>query len=127
LGEGLAGEARFIQRIDEQVGQHIYASPAVDQLFAYDNLSGETILRGSVTYERNADLTFEAGAEGAFNFLDARQALTVNGSPIALPSDSVRVEELRGEAFGQGTWRVNPDLTLEGGLRVERSTISQTG
>jgi hypothetical protein len=127
LGAGLQGEARFIQRVDQQEGNQRYLSPAVEQLFAYDNLSGETILRGAVTYERSEDLTFEAGAEGAFNFLDAQQALGVNGTPVALPSDSVRVEELRGEVFGQGTWRLNEDLTLEGGVRIERSTISQSG
>lgn len=37
------------------------------------------------------------------------------------------VEETRGEVFGKATWRVRPALTLEGGLRLESSTISQSG
>lgn len=127
LGTRTRGEARFIQRLRNQTGSQIFISPTVDQVFAYDNMSGETIVRGSATFEQSEDLTFEAGAEGAFNFLDAQQALTVGGAPVPLPSDSVRVEELRGEVFGQSTWRPNEDLTLEGGLRIERSTISQSG
>lgn len=127
FSERLQGEGRFIQRLRQQTGAQSFISPAVDQLFAYDNTSGETIGRASVTFEQSEDLTFEAGAEGAFNFLDAQQSLTVGGAPVPLPSDSVRVEELRGELFGQTTWRPNEDLTLEGGLRIERSTISQSG
>jgi len=127
FSERLRGEARLIQRLREQTGAQSFLSPGAAQLFAYDNTSGETIARGSVTLEHSEDLTFEAGAEGAFNFLDAQQALTFNGTPVPLPSDSVRVEELRSEAFGQATWRARPDLTLEGGLRVERSTIRQSG
>ncbi|MGZ9114486.1 MAG: TonB-dependent receptor domain-containing protein, partial [Brevundimonas sp.] len=50
-----------------------------------------------------------------------------NGVVVPLPSASVRVEELRGEVFGQTTWRPNPKLTLEAGVRVEVSEISQSG
>ena len=59
--------------------------------------------------------------------LDTQQAYVENGAPVALPSASVKVEELRGEAFTKATWRVNPTLTLEGGLRLETSTIKQSG
>ena len=127
FSERLRGEGRFIQRLRQQTGAQSFISPAVNQLFAYDNTSGETIARASVTFEPSESLTFEGGAEGAFNFLDAQQALTVDGTPVPLPSDSVRVEELRGEIFGQTTWRPTDDLSLEGGLRIERSTISQSG
>ncbi len=127
LGARARGEGRVIQRLRETTGRQSFTRPSVDQLFAYDNTSGETIVRGSVTFEPGEDLTIESGAEGAFNFLDAQQSLTFGGVPMPLPSDSVRVEELRGEVFSQATWRPNEDVTVEGGLRVERSTISQTG
>ena len=127
FSERVRGEGRFIQRLRQQTGAQIFVGPGVQQVFDYDNTSGETIARASMTFEHSEDLTFEGGAEGAFNFLDAQQALTVGGAPIPLPSDSVRVEELRGEVFGQSTWRPTETLTLEGGLRIERSTISQSG
>jgi hypothetical protein len=59
--------------------------------------------------------------------LEVEQAFTIGGTNIPLPSASVKVEETRGEAFGKATWRIHPDLTLEGGLRMEASTISQSG
>ncbi len=127
ISERVRTETRFIQRLRQSEGQQSFVTPAMDQLFAYDNTSGETILRGAVTFQQSDTLTFEGGAEGAFNFLDAQQALTVGGAPVPLPSDSVRVEELRGELFGASTWRPTDELTLEGGLRIERSTISQSG
>mgnify|MGYP000061539491 CR=1 FL=1 len=37
------------------------------------------------------------------------------------------VEETRGELFGKATWRVRPELNVEGGLRLEASTITQSG
>lgn len=59
--------------------------------------------------------------------LDVDQAFTIDGTNIPLPSASVVVEETRGELFGKATWRARSDLTLEGGLRLEASTISQSG
>ncbi len=97
------------------------------QRFAADSDSSESILRGLVRWEYSKALTLEAGGEGAYNVLDVKQAFTVGGVAVPLPSASVKVEELRGEAFTKATWRVNPKLTLEGGLRLETSTITQSG
>ncbi|MBO9547806.1 TonB-dependent receptor [Caulobacter sp.] len=97
------------------------------QRFVADGDSSESIVRGLVRYEFSKALTLEAGAEGAYNMLDVKQAYSVGGAAVALPSASVKVEELRGEAFTKATWRVNPKLTLEGGLRLETSTIKQSG
>jgi len=98
-----------------------------EQLFASKGDASESILRGLVRFERSEALTFETGAEVAYNMLEVDQAFTVGGAPVPLPSASVKVEETRGEAFGKATWRVRSDLTLEGGLRLESSTISQSG
>lgn len=98
-----------------------------EQLFASEGNASESILRGLVRFERSEALTFETGAEVAYNMLEVDQAFTVGGTPVPLPSASVKVEETRGEAFGKATWRVRSDLTLEGGLRLESSTISQSG
>ncbi len=97
------------------------------QRFTAKGKSSESILRALVRHERTSALTLEAGGELAYNMLDTDQAYTEGGTPIALPSASVKVEELRGEAFAKGTWRVDPKLTLEGGLRLETSTIKQSG
>ena len=98
-----------------------------DQQFVGAGDSSESILRGLVRFEQSPAMTFETGAEMAYNMLEVDQAFTVGGVPIPLPSASVKVEETRGEAFGKATWRIKPELTLEGGLRLESSTISQSG
>ncbi|MBU4435191.1 MAG: outer membrane beta-barrel protein [Alphaproteobacteria bacterium] len=103
------------------------AAAKPEQRFTADGKSSESILRGLVRNERSAALTIEAGGEVAYNMLDVRQAFTVGGAAVVLPSASVKVEETRGEAFSKATWRVNPKLTLEGGLRLESSTIKQSG
>lgn len=98
-----------------------------EQRFVGAGDASETILRGTLRFERSPALTFESGGEMAYNMLDTEQAFTVGGVPVVLPSASVLVEELRGEVFGKGTWRVRPDLTVEAGLRLEGSTITQSG
>jgi hypothetical protein len=98
-----------------------------DQRFTAEGDSSESIFRALVRHERTANLTIEAGGEVAYNMLDTHQAYSEGGVAVDLPSASVKVQELRGEAFTKATWRVNPKLTLEGGLRLETSTIKQTG
>jgi hypothetical protein len=100
---------------------------APEARFTSEGDSSESIIRALVRHERSAAVTIEAGGEVAYNMLDTQQAFTLGGAAQALPSASVKVEELRGEAFAKGTWRVNPRLTLEGGLRLETSTIKQSG
>ena len=98
-----------------------------EQRFESVGDNSETILRALVRNERSPSLTFEVGAEMAYNMLDVTQAYSVGGVAVPLPSASVKVEETRGEAFSKATWRLRPNLTLEGGLRLEASTISQSG
>ena len=98
-----------------------------EQLFTGEGEASESILRGLVRFEQSPAVTYETGGEVAYNMLEVAQAFTVGGTPVPLPSASVKVEETRGEAFGKATWRVRPELTLEGGLRLESSTISQSG
>lgn len=100
---------------------------APEQVFAYSGDSSETILRALVRHERSPKLTIETGGEIAYNMRQTDQSYTEGGVSIPLPSASVKVEETRGEAFSKGTWRLHPDLTLEAGLRLEASTISQSG
>jgi len=101
------------------------ASP--QQRFTADGDSSETILRAQVRHDWSKAVTFEAGGEVAYNVLDVTQAYSVGGAAVPLPSASLKVEELRGEGFSKATWRINPRLTIEGGLRLETSTIKQSG
>jgi hypothetical protein len=92
-----------------------------------DAEAGESIGRGILRYAHSPSLSFEGGGEVAFNYRDQQVALTENGASIPLPAADVLVEELRGEAFAQGTWRPSSQWSLEAGVRVERSTITQSG
>ncbi len=97
------------------------------QLFQIEAEAGERIGRSVLRYAYAPELSFEGGGEIAYNYREQQVALTVNGAPIPLPASDVLVEELRGEAFVQASWRPDPQWTLEGGLRVEQSTIEQSG
>jgi hypothetical protein len=97
------------------------------QFVRVDAEAGEYIGRGVLRYVHSPELSFEGGGEVAYNYRDQQVGLTVNGAPITLPAADVKVEELRGEAFVQGTWRPSQKLSLEAGVRVEESTITQSG
>ena len=101
--------------------------PDGSQLFEINAEAGERIGRSVLRYKMSPELSFEGGGEIAYNYRKQQVALTVDGAPIPLPASDVKVEELRGEAFVQGTWRPSPQWSLEGGIRVERSTIEQSG
>lgn len=132
LGDRYKLETRFMHQFDSWDGAQTYnvtldgtADP--EQVFDYSGESSETILRGLIRHEPTPLVTIEAGAEIAYNMRETDQALTVGGAPIELTGASVKVEETRGELFSKTTYRVSPDLTVEGGLRLEASTISQSG
>lgn len=132
MAEGLTSETRFIREWNDfenastsQTTTGGLAGPL--QRFASEGNASETILRSLLRWERSPSLTLEGGGEVAYNMLEIDQALTDGGVPIPLPSDQIMVEETRGELFGKATWRVRPDLNIEGGLRLEASTITQSG
>jgi len=96
-------------------------------VFSESGERGESIARAVLRYTLSPTLSAEGGGEAAFNFLDSSTDYVQNGVPVVLPAANVRVEERRGEVFGSTTWRPVPQLSLEAGLRVEVSTISQSG
>ena len=132
LADKLALESRFIHTVSDfenrsTANGFVGAVVSDDLAFESTGIQSETILRGQLRWERSPTVTLEGGGELAYNLLDTEQAFTVNGANVPLPSATVKVEETRGEVFGRGSWRIHPDLTLEGGLRLEASTISQSG
>ena len=127
FGARWRGELRGIQKLTQREGTQVSHTGPTEQLFTYSNLSGESILRGSLKLTQSPRLTWEGGLEGAYNFLDADQSFALNGVRNPLPSDQVLVEELRGEGFLTASWRARENLTVEGALRLEASRISQSG
>jgi len=132
LGTRLSLETRLIHQFDQNDAVSISNSTiggvaADEQLFASDSKSSESIVRSLLRFEQSAARTYEVGAEVAYNRLETAQAFSVGGVAVPLPSASVEVEETRGEAFAKATWRIRPTLMLEAGLRLEGSTISQSG
>ncbi|UKK83119.1 TonB-dependent receptor [Sphingopyxis sp. BSN-002] len=88
--------------------------------------ASEAILRASLRHRRGG-LTIEAGAEGAINGLDSRNALVEDGEPVVLPHADVRVTERRAELFATASGALNPHVNAELGVRYEMSRLSQTG
>ncbi|MBB5746662.1 TonB-dependent receptor plug domain-containing protein [Brevundimonas variabilis] len=132
MGTRFSSETRFIHEFSDfdsvstsrgRVGANV--SP--DQQFEAFGNSSETILRSLVRFEKSPAITLEAGGEVAYNMLEVDQSFSIDGVSVPLPSASITVEETRGEAFVKGTWRLRPNLTVEGGIRLEGSTITQSG
>lgn len=88
---------------------------------------------GRLTFSKGGEgpLRPDGGVELAYNRLDSTLNLIASDStgvrPILIPAADVVVEELRGEVFSTWAWRPSPDLTLDGGVAVEGSSISVTG
>ncbi|HRJ64252.1 MAG TPA: TonB-dependent receptor, partial [Brevundimonas sp.] len=120
-------ELTGLQRYSTEDYTGVSQSSGDSSTFTANTTSGESIGRAILRFRPNDRWSFETGGEVAYNFIDSATAYSENGIPIPLPSSSVKVEELRGEVFGQATWRPDPTLTIEGGLRVEVSEISQSG
>nr|QQZ49385.1 hypothetical protein JKL49_20540 [Phenylobacterium glaciei] len=95
--------------------------------FEGDRKTTESVGRGHVRFAQSPTLTWEFGAEGAYNKLDNTTTLFQNGAKVRVPAASVLVTEKRGEVFGTATWRPSEAITVEAGLRQERSTISSEG
>ena len=127
LGERTELELVGLQRHSSEESESRSASGINSAVFGGDGSSGETIGRAVLRFRPSDRWAFEGGGEAAYNFLDSTTTYVENGVPVPLPSASVKVEELRGELFGQTTWRPDPRLTVEAALRVEVSEISQSG
>lgn len=127
LGPRTSLELTGLQRLS--VSDYVGDSDSAGQTsrFTAEGTSGESIVRSVIRFRKSERWAWEGGGELAYNFLDGDTAYSENGVPIPLGNASVKVEELRGEAFGQATWRPSAHWTVEAGLRVEVSEISQSG
>lgn len=94
---------------------------------AESSTGGESIARVLLRWQPSTKLTIEGGGEGAFNYLDSRSSLAIDGVAIPLPAASVRVAERRAEGFASAVWQPSSTWTIEAGIRVETSTLTQSG
>jgi hypothetical protein len=125
LGPSLELESLFLQRLGHQSDLNSSDQPGLDQLFSSVSDTAESILRHTVRYHATSALTLETGLEGAYNYLDGTTGFLMNGVSVPLPDAKAHVDEKRGEAFLQGTWKIASDWLLEAGSRFETSTISE--
>lgn len=127
VGRGLELEVLGLQKRGEGDFRGTTARPGFGSLFSSTYENGESIGRAILRYKRSDKLDIEVASEGAFNFRETAIAYQQNGAPVTLPGADVRVEEVRGEASAKAAWRPWSVLSLEAGLRYERSTIRQSG
>lgn len=127
LAAGLSLEVFGLQHLNKTGVDSIFLTPTDDQHFSLASTGGESVGRGVLHWRRSPDLTIDAGGEYAYNWVRTRTSFSDNGAAIAIPAANVRVQEGRGEAFATATWRALSSLTVEGGVRVETSTISSSG
>ena len=93
-----------------------------------NDTSGESILRGTLSWPFGDKHTVEVAIEGAYNFLDSTRKVTSNtGADATPPGSDTIVEELRGEVQVSDVWKISPELTLEPSLKFEYSQIKQEG
>ncbi|MBS0333340.1 MAG: TonB-dependent receptor [Proteobacteria bacterium] len=104
-----------------------FDTPTDAQLFKQDTDSSETILRGVLKFQQRPSLSWEAGAEGAYNSLENHLKFSDNGVFQAIPAADVMVDEKRGEVFLKSTWRPFSTISVEGALREEGSQIESSG
>lgn len=91
----------------------------------------ETIGRVELDWTRFSNHYLEASFEGAFNTLENSLTLfedTGDGPvEVPLPGANTRVEEVRGDFEITDSWTLNDELTIDGGVAWEISTITQSG
>ena len=120
-------ESLVLQRLGHEEDSNTSAAPGSSAIFLATKDTGESIARVTARYSFSPALSLEAGGEGAYNFLDGTSSYVSNGTAIGLPNANISVNEKRGEVFGSTTWQITPALSLEAGMRMEISTISETG
>jgi outer membrane receptor protein involved in Fe transport len=120
-------EAVAFQQLNKSDTTVHFEAPGLVRDFALDREGSESVGRLTLKLRQTPRLTLEGSAEGALNKLDSKTDLTVNARASVVPAANVRIEERRGEVTLRGTWRATDSLTLEAGVRQERSTVTSEG
>lgn len=115
-----------LQRLERDQNSDTQLIAGASQVFGGVQNTGETILRGTWLYHSSETLTLEGGGEGVYNTFDARSTFFDNGTAVSIPGSDARVNERRGEVFGEATWKFS-NGSVEAGSRIEFSRISAVG
>jgi outer membrane receptor protein involved in Fe transport len=122
----LEDETLFLERVGFSKDVNSSSQPGDDEVFRASSTTDETILRETLRYPIGTGLTLEGGGEFAYNSLKGITSFIDNQVAQSLPDANAHVEEKRGETFGQATWKITPELTLEAGSRFEYSSINES-
>ena len=103
-----------------------------ESLFISDQTSGEMIGRTEFGWRGWNKHSIQFGGEIAKTFIDSEAEFLVDDGmgvlvPEIIDGANTRVSELRGETFINDSWRVSEKLTVDIGMAVELSRISQSG
>ena len=127
LSRGMTLEMVGFQQLVRSNGDSTYDTPVFTSDTLSETTSGESIASAGLKFAPMGRWSFETGSEIALNWVESRSAFGFNASPVLLPGDDTRVEELRSETFATGVWAPRPGLSVETTLRYESSRITATG
>jgi outer membrane receptor protein involved in Fe transport len=127
LTQRLSLEAVVLRQNTRGLSTVHFEAPGLVRDFDLRRKGAESVGRLILKLRASQGLSLEASAEGALNRLDSRTTLATNGVAVVVPAANVEIEEQRGELALRGAWQASDALTLEAGLRVERSTLTSMG
>ena len=127
LPRGMTLELVGFQQLVRSNGDFTYDTPVFTSDTLSETTSGESIASAALKFAPMGRWSFETGSEIALNWVESRSAFGFNASPVLLPGDDTRVEELRSETFATGVWAPRAGLSVETTLRYEASRITATG
>ena len=131
LPAGMTLELVGSQQLTTEESAGRFDTPNFTSATVSDEKSGESIVSGALKFAPlttgYGPVSFEVGSEVALNWVESATAFRLNNSPLLLPGDDTRVEELRNETFLTGVWSPRANLSVETTLRYEVSRITATG
>lgn len=127
LPRGMSLELVGFQQLVRSNGDFTYDTPIFTSDTLSETTSGESIASAGLKFAPMGRWSFETGSEVALNWVESSSAFGLNASPVLLPGDDTRVEELRSETFLTGVWTPRPNLSVETTLRYEASRITAAG
>ena len=127
LSNRVSVEAIAFQQFNDTLSTVHFEAPGLTRNFRLSREGQESVGRMVLKFRQSPRLSLEVSGEGALNRLDSATGLVVNGVASVIPAANVQIEERRAEITLRGTWRATDALTLEAGLRQERTNTTAQG